>query len=34
MALPPAMAYGEQGYPGVIPGGVYICFDVEVVSAK
>jgi len=29
MVLPPEQAYGESGYPGVIPGGAYICFDVE-----
>lgn len=33
-ALPPAMAYGEQGYPGVIPPNAYILFEVELVSAK
>lgn len=32
--LPPDMAYGEAGYPGVIPPASYICFDVELVSAK
>lgn len=26
--LPPDMAYGERGYPGVIPAASYICFDV------
>ena len=30
--LPPALAYGDQGYPGVIPGGAYICFDVKVLK--
>ncbi len=29
MVLPPELAYGAQGIPGVIPGGAYICFDVE-----
>ncbi len=32
--LPPDLAYGEQGYPGVIPPASYICFDVELISAK
>ena len=32
--LPPDFAYGEQGAGGVIPGNTYICFDVEVLSAK
>lgn len=32
--LPPDLAYGEQGYPGVIPPASYICFDVELVSIK
>lgn len=34
MVLPPELAYGPQGYPGVIPGNAYICFDVKVLSAK
>ena len=32
MILPPELAYGERGYPGVIPGGAYICFDVKVLK--
>ncbi len=32
IVLPPEMAYGEDGYPGVIPGGAYIAFDVELVK--
>lgn len=28
IVLPPDMAYGEQGYPGVIPPASYIAFDV------
>ena len=27
--IPPALAYGERGYPGVIPGNAYICFDIK-----
>ena len=32
MVLPPEMAYGDGGYPGVIPPKSYICFDVELVE--
>ncbi len=32
MVLPPELAYGERGYPGVIPSGAYICFDVKVLK--
>ena len=32
MVLPPEMAYGSQGIPGVTPGGAYICFDVVVLK--
>lgn len=32
--LPPEMAYGDAGAGGVIPGGAYIVFDIELVSAK
>ena len=28
IVLPPDLAYGEQGYPGVIPPASYIAFDV------
>lgn len=28
MVLPPDLAYGERGYPGVIPASAYIAFDV------
>ena len=30
--LPPELAYGDRGIPGVIPGGEYICFDVKVLK--
>ena len=29
IVLPPELAYGDSGYPGVIPPKSYICFDVE-----
>ncbi len=34
VVIPSDLAYGDQGYPGVIPGGAYIAFDIEVVRAK
>ena len=34
MIIPPQLAYGANGIPGVIPGNSYICFDVTVVSAE
>ncbi len=30
--IPPALAYGERGYPGVIPENAYICFDIKVLD--
>lgn len=34
VVLPPDMAYGDQGIPGVIPASSYLAFDIELVSAK
>lgn len=35
MVIPPELAYGARGIPQAgIPGGAYIAFDVQVVSAK
>ena len=32
MVLPPEMAYGSAGYPGVIPPNAHICFDVKLIK--
>ena len=34
VVLPPSMAYGDAGAGGVIPGGAYIGFDIELVKIK
>lgn len=34
IVLPPEQAYGAQGIPGIIPGGAYIAFDVELTKVK
>ena len=34
IVLPPSQAYGENGIPGAIPGGVYLAFDVELTKVK
>ena len=32
IVLPPELAYGSRGYPGVIPGNAYICFDITLLK--
>ena len=34
VVLPPDMAYGEQGLPGVIPGNSFLAFDIELTKIK
>ena len=34
IVLPPSQAYGENGIPGVIPGGSYLAFDIELTKVK
>ncbi len=34
LTCPAATAYGDRGYPGVIPGGAVLTFEVELVSIK
>ena len=34
IVLPPSQAYGENGIPGVIPGGAYLAFDIELTKVK
>lgn len=34
IVVPSDLAYGDRGYPGVIPGGAYIAFDISLVRAR